>query len=72
MKKDIISLLSTFDLTQLFKGKGNLRRWSAKRTIGGVVVTYSLASMNGDITTNGLILCAIGILPICLSFLEKD
>lgn len=72
MNKQLLEILKRFDLTQLFKGKGDLRRWSAKRTIGGLIVTYSLASMDGEITTNGIILCAIGILPICLSFLEKD
>ena len=52
--------------------KGDLRRRSAKRTIGGLIVVYALTSMNGEITTNGIILCGVGILPLCLSFLEKD
>jgi len=65
-------LLSRFDLTQLLKGKGNLRRWSSKRTIGGLVVSYALYSMDGAITWQGVVLCFIGVLPLCLSFLEKD
>ena len=64
--------MAKFDFTELFKGKGDLRRWSAKRTVGGVIVMYALSSMDGEITVNGLILCGIGILPLCLSFLEKD
>ena len=33
MQKQIISMLSKFDLTEVFKGKGDLKRWSSKRTI---------------------------------------
>jgi len=65
-------IMAKFDFTEIFKGKGDLRRWSAKRTAGGLMVSYALYSMDGDITVNGLILCGIGILPLCLSFLEKD
>ena len=72
MNKQLIEILKAFDLTQIMKGKGDLRRWSAKRTIGGLIVVYALTSMNGEITTNGIILCGVGILPLCISFLEKD
>ena len=72
MQKQIISMLSKFDLTEVFKGKGDLKRWSSKRTIGGVIVTYALTSMAGSITWQGVVLCFIGVLPLCLSFLEKD
>jgi hypothetical protein len=66
-----LHLLSKLDLTSIFREKGELRKWSAKRTIGGVIVTYALTSMNGDITTSGIVLCAIGIVPLCLSFFER-
>jgi len=72
MNKQLIEILKAFDLSQLLKGKGDLRRWSAKRTIGGLIVVYALTSMDGAITTNGILLCCVGILPLCLSFLEKD
>ena len=72
MQKQLLKMLGKFDLTELFKGKGDLKRWSSKRTIGGVIVTYALYSMNGEITLYGMILCGIGVLPLCLSFLEKD
>ena len=65
-------IVAKFDLTELFKGKGDLRRWSAKRTVGGVIVMYSLTAMEGEITLYGMLLCLIGVLPLCLSFLEKD
>lgn len=72
MNKQLIEILKSFDITQLLKGKGDLRRWSAKRTMGGLIVVYALTSMDGAITTNGILLCCVGILPLCLSFLEKD
>ena len=68
--KTVSALLSKLDLTEIFRDKGKLRKWSAKRTIGGVIVTYALASMDGAIEWNGVALCIVGILPICLSFFE--
>ena len=68
--KTVLALLSKLDLTEIFRDKGKLRKWSAKRTIGGIIVTYALASMDGAIEWNGVVLCVVGILPICLSFFE--
>jgi len=70
MQKQIIGLLSKLDLTEIFRDKGKLRKWSAKRTIGGVIVTYALTSMNGQIEWDGVVLCVVGIVPLCLSFFE--
>ena len=70
--KQALSLLSKLDLTSLFREKGQLRKWSAKRTIGGVIVAYALTSMNGEITTNGIVLCIVGIVPLCLSFFDRS
>ncbi len=65
--------LKGLDLTSIFKDKrfGDLKRWSAKRTIGGVIVLYALQSMNGSISWQGITLCFIGVLPLCLSMFEK-
>jgi hypothetical protein len=68
--KSLLSLLSKLDLTEIFRDKGQLRKWSAKRTIGGVIVTYALTSMNGEIEWDGVVLCIVGIVPLCLSFFE--
>ena len=68
--KQALALLSKLDLTEIFRDKGKLRKWSAKRTIGGVIVTYALTSMNGAIEWNGVVLCVVGIVPLCLSFFE--
>lgn len=71
MQKQIIALLSKLDISEIFRDKGGLRKWSAKRTIGGVIVTYALTSMNGEIEWNGVVLCVVGIVPLCLSFFER-
>tara|TARA_R100000278_G_C5459836_1_gene160460 strand:+ start:63 stop:329 length:267 start_codon:yes stop_codon:yes gene_type:complete len=75
INKGLTTLAKNLDLTQIFKGKGDLKRWSAKRTIGGSIVAYALYSMENSgngIELYGVILCLIGVLPLCLSFLEKD
>tara|TARA_R110000751_G_scaffold40588_13_gene95899 strand:+ start:1479 stop:1712 length:234 start_codon:yes stop_codon:yes gene_type:complete len=75
--KPIISaigkLLKTrLDITEVFKTKGDLKRWSAKRTLGGVIVVTACAEIaNTGLGWEAVALCAIGILPLCLSFLEK-
>jgi hypothetical protein len=63
---------ASLDLTEAFKTKGDLKRWSAKRTIGGVIALTACS----DIVTNGIgwpavALCAIAVTPLCLSFVEK-
>jgi hypothetical protein len=67
----ILDLLGAFDLTEAFKTKGDLKRWSAKRTIGGLIA----ATACNDILLNGttwpnVALCLVAILPLCLSFMD--
>ena len=72
MNKSIIKLLSSFDLSQIFKTKGDLKRWSAKRTIGGIIVLTACSKMaNCDVTWQLVCLCLIGVLPLCISLFEK-
>ena len=64
--------LGALDLTEAFKTKGDLRRWSAKRTVGGVI---ALTACN-DILTHGVtwpavVLCAVAVTPLCLSFASE-
>ena len=64
--------LGALDLTEAFKTKGDLRRWSAKRTVGGVI---ALTACN-DIMVNGVtwpavVLCAVAVTPFCLSFASE-
>lgn len=69
----LLILLSKLDLTEIFKTKGKLKRWSAKRTIGGVIVVTACSTiLDNGLSWLGVIMCAIGIAPICLSFFEKD
>lgn len=70
MSNPILGVLSKLDLTEIFRDKGGLRKWSAKRTVGGVIVTYALTAMDGGIEWNGVVLCVVGIVPLCLSFFE--
>jgi hypothetical protein len=68
----IAKALDSLDITEVFKTKGDLKRWSAKRTIGGVI---ALTACN-DIIANGITwpavaLCAIAVTPLCLSFASE-
>ena len=73
MDKVLLDILSKFDLTEIFKTKGKLKRWSAKRSIGGVIVSMAIANIQQNgLDVMNLILCGIGILPLCLSFFEKE
>jgi hypothetical protein len=69
--KTVLALLSKLDLTEVFRDKGKLRKWSAKRTIGGLIVAYALTSMDGEIEWKGVVMCVVGIVPLCLSFFER-
>lgn len=64
----LTKLLGSFDLTEAFKTKGDLKRWSAKRTVGGLIATTACA----DIVTHGIswpavAMCAVAIVPLCIS-----
>jgi len=70
---DFLSLFGklNLDVTEVFKTKGDLKRWSAKRTIGGLIAVTAC----NDIVTNGIswpavALCAISIIPLVVSLLE--
>lgn len=72
MNKVFLNILQQFDVSEAFKTKGDLKRWSAKRTIGGLIAVTAC----NDIVTNGMnwmavAMCAISIIPISLSFTEN-
>ena len=55
----------------LKEGEKN-KKWSAKRSVSGLLITGALA----DISTNGLTelnigLCLIAVLPLCFSVFKK-
>lgn len=71
--KPLTQLLSKLDVSEVFKTKGNLRRWSAKRTIGGLIAVTAC----NDILVHGMswqavTLCAISVLPLSISVFGKE
>ena len=61
MKNPFKIVLAKFDLTQLFKDKGDLKRWSMKRTAGGAIVIEALYQIHEyGISWEAVILCLIG------------
>ena len=67
----LLKLVSRLDVTEVFKTKGDLRRWSAKRTVGGVIALTACSDiMAHGITRPAVALCAVAVTPLCLSFAE--
>ena len=67
-----LGLVSRLDVTEIFKTKGDLRRWSAKRTLGGAIVMEALWQIHEfGLSWEGIVLCGVGVTPLCLSFFEK-
>ena len=68
---DLASILGRLDITEIFKTKGDLKRWSAKRTVGGVIALTACSDiMAHGITWQAVALCAVAVTPLCLSFAE--
>lgn len=68
----VLQLLKGLDITEAFKTKGNLRRWSAKRTIGGVLaLTASETIIVHGISWEAVALAGISVIPITASMFEK-
>jgi len=73
VNNELLKLLSNFDLSQIFKTKGDLRRWSAKRSLGGLIcITACIYITENELTWQGVALAFVGVLPLCLSFYEKN
>ena len=67
------TLIAGLNVTEIFKTKGNLRRWSAKRTIGGAIVFEALYQIHENgLSWEGIVLAGVGITPLCLSFFERE
>jgi hypothetical protein len=66
------ALLKGLDITEAFKTKGDLKRWSAKRTIGGVLaLTASEVILVHGISWEAVALAGISVVPITASMFEK-
>ena len=67
-----LAMAMALDVSQFFREKGNLRRWSAKRTIGGAIVLEALWQIHENgLSWPGIVLCVVGITPLCVSFFER-
>ena len=65
-------LLRGLDVTEAFKTKGDLKRWSAKRTVGGVLaLTASDVILVHGISWEAVALAVISVVPITASMFEK-
>ena len=66
-----LSFLKGLDITEAFKTKGDLKRWSAKRTIGGVLAfTASEVILVHGISWPAVVLAAVSVVPITASMFE--
>lgn len=66
------ALLKGLDITEAFKTKGDLRRWSAKRTVGGILaLTASEVILVNGISWEAVALAGISVIPITASMFEK-
>lgn len=73
MKTALAALLKRMDITEVFKTKGDLRRWSAKRTIGGMIaITACEQIVIHGITWEAVALAGIGIIPLTASMFENE
>ena len=65
-------LLKGLDVTEAFKTKGDLKRWSAKRTIGGVLAfNASEVILIHGISWPAVALAAVAIVPVTASMFER-
>lgn len=66
-------LKSLVQLPDVFKEGQRQKKWSAKRSVSGLLIAGALA----DISSNGLtwmnvVLCLIAVLPLCFSVFKRE
>jgi len=67
----LAQLIRGLDITEAFKTKGDLKRWSAKRTVGGVLaLTASETIIAHGISWEAVALAGISVIPITASMFE--
>jgi hypothetical protein len=67
-------VLAGLDLTEIFKekGHGDIKRWSAKRTVGGLIATTACVDIaEHGATWPAVTMCAIAVVPLCISVLHR-
>lgn len=73
-KPNLTGLLQAVDLTEIFKevGKGNVRKWSAKRTFSGAVVAVALYDVQANgLTWMAVAMCAVAAVPLAVSVWQR-
>lgn len=64
--------LGGIDVSEAFKTKGDLKRWSAKRTIGGLIAGTACYSITEHgMSWEAVAMCAISIVPLVMSLWEE-
>ena len=59
-------------VAEVFKEGERQKKWSAKRSVSGVLVTASVSDMaTNGLTEHNLILSFIAVLPLCLSVFQR-
>ena len=59
-------------VAEVFKEGERQKKWSAKRSVSGVLVTASVSDMaTNGLTEYNLILSFIAVLPLCLSVFQR-
>jgi hypothetical protein len=65
-------LIAGLDLSEAFKTKGDLRRWSAKRTVGGLLAMTAAQEIGANgVSWEAVALAAVAVLPLCISVAER-
>jgi len=65
-------LKSIGKLSDVFKEGQRQKKWSAKRSVCGVLVTASVSDMaNNGLTWMNVALSLIAVLPLCFSVFQK-
>lgn len=64
--KNLIKSLGKF--SEVFKEGQRQKKWSAKRSVSGVLVTASVTDMaNNGLSTYNVVLAFIAVLPLCFT-----
>ena len=59
-------------ISEVFKEGQRQKKWSAKRSVSGVLVTAAVADMTANgLTELNIILSFIAVLPLCFSVFQK-
>jgi len=71
MKNNILKTISS--VAGVFKEGQKQKKWSAKRSVSGVIVTAAVTDMSiNGVRWENVILCFIAVLPLCFSVFNNE